>query len=215
MRKILMTLALVVAFACPVPVHAQEAPAADKPAVTAPAEVPAEAPAEAPKEEKAPIVTGDEAKKAGGDLVEGVKEILKAPKTGDWKKDYLYPLIALLVTVLLALAATAGLRHGMPYLRAKAKKAGIELDAEKEKMIISVIDDAIVLSEATALKRLRKDPENKTASEKKAKDAVSHAKSTLAILGIGLAEDAITNRLNSRHLVLSADPKSPINNSGS
>ena len=41
MRKILMTLALVAAFACPVPVHAEEAPAPDKPAVTAPAEAPA------------------------------------------------------------------------------------------------------------------------------------------------------------------------------
>ncbi len=213
MRKLLMTLALGAALLCPLPAQAEEAPAPDKPAVTAPADVPAEAPKT--EKEKTPLVTGDEAKKAGGELVEGVKEILKAPKTGDWKQDYLYPLIALLVTVLLALAATAGVRHGMPYLRAKAKKAGIELDAAREATIRGVIDDAIVLSEATALARLAKDPEAKTASEKKAKDAKNHIKSELAIFGIGLAEEAITNRINSRHLVLSADPTSPVSSSGS
>ncbi|KKN96881.1 hypothetical protein LCGC14_0165250 [marine sediment metagenome] len=209
MRKILMTLALVAAFACPVPLYAQEAPAPDQPAVTAPAE--ASAPVEKSAEEKAPVVTKDELKDAGSKAAEGIKEILKAPKTGDWKQDYLYPGLTLLIGILLALAGAAGVRHGMPYLRAKAKKAGIELDAAKETAIRDIIDDAIVLSEATALGRLAKDPDNKTASAKKAKDALETIKSRTAVLGIELVEEAIMNRLNSRHLVLSADPKSPVN----
>ncbi len=207
MRKFLATLALVAALVCPLPVHAEEAPAPDQPAVTAPAEAPA--PAEKHAEDKAPIVTGEELKDAGAKALEGVKEILKAPKTGDWKQDYLYPVITLLVGILLALASAAGLRHGMPYLKAKAAKAGIELDEAKERQISEIFKDAVILAEATGLQNLKGG--GQTSGEQKAIEAKATIKKRVAVLGIDLLEDFITGKLGDTHAVLAADPKSTVN----
>lgn len=211
MRKLLMTLVLGLALACPEIVYAQEAPAPDKPVAAAAAE-PAGTVAAA---EKPPVVSSEDLKEAGKKLLEGGKGILSNPnKIGDWKQDYLYPFLTLLITVLLALGGGIGAKFGIPYLRDKAKKAGIELNAEREKQITDIVDDAIVLAEAMAIKRILKDPANKTVSAKKAKDAMENIKKRSVVFGIDLAEDFILNKINSRHLVLAADPKSPIKSGG-
>lgn len=206
MRKLLMTVALIAAFAVPIyPVHAEDAPAAEQPAVTAPAEA---APAEA-KPDKPKVVTDEDLDAAKTKAIEGVKDIITSEKTGDWKKDYLYPGILLIIAIVLGWGGQAALRFGIPYLKAKSAKAGIELDQAKEDRLSNIIDNGIILMELEAAKRVT-DGGEAIGGPSKAKRVVESIKKDAIVLGVDTAQEFLLSKITGRHAVLKADPNAPV-----